>query len=204
MARSFAHWTPRYLTRRLQLLIHENLHPDDPWLTAAAVQFLDDNLNRQMVGVECGSGRSTIWTARRIQRLVSLEHSSEWHQRVSSKLRAQGITNVTYHLRPDPEKYVDELRRMPDSSVDFMLVDGIERDRCFQEGSRIVKSGGLLVLDNANWYTAHNTYSPASVPVGTILNEGQWPIITDAISSWLYFWTSNGVTDTAIFLKPPM
>ncbi len=202
MARSFAHWTPRYFVDKLWLRIHEKLHPDDPWLTKAAIQFLDDNLQLEMVGVECGSGRSTVWIARRIQSMLSVEHSSEWYQKVSLKLNTLGLTNVTYHLQPDPDHYVEELTRIPDSSVDFMLVDGIERDRCFEEGIRIVKPGGLLVLDNSNWYLAHNTYSPASVPVGTVLNQGKWPVIVQSIRNWRYLWTSNGITDTAIFLKP--
>src|SRR5580658_947099 len=171
MPRSITHWTPRYIARRLQLLIHQRLSPDDPWLTAAAVRFLDDNLSSEMVGVECGSGRSTIWTARRIQHLVSLEHSAEWHQTVSSQLKAQGVSNVTYHLAPDRTKYVDSLRLMPNSSVDYVLVDGVERDRCFEEGIRIAKPGGLLVLDNANWYLPHKTYSPRSIPVGAVPKE---------------------------------
>lgn len=202
MPRSFAHWTPRYVTKRLQLSIHERLHPDDPWLTADAVRFLDDNLNRRMVGIECGSGRSTSWTASRIQHLLSLEHSPEWHRVVSSQLEAKKIANVTYHLLPSPSDYVDKLGQMPDSSADYMLVDGIERDLCFQEGTRIVRPGGLLLLDNANWYLPHNTFSPQSISAGAIRNEGQWPGLTASTRNWLCIWTSNGVTDTAIFVKP--
>jgi hypothetical protein len=64
MPRSFSHWMPRYATRPLRLLIHERL--DDPWLTAVAVRFLDDNQNRQILGFRMRSGPSTIVTANRI------------------------------------------------------------------------------------------------------------------------------------------
>ncbi len=202
MPRSFSHWTPRYCVNRLLVLVHERLHPDAPWLTADAVRFLDDNLRPSMSGVECGSGRSTLWIAQRIGTLISLEHDPDWHSSISAKLRTLALENVTYHFAAEPTEYVDKLKQLPDASTEFMLVDGLERDRCFREGMRIVKPGGLLVLDNANWYLPHDSRSPNSVPPGSTLCGSSWAALAESIRDWLCLWTSNGVSDTAIFVKP--
>jgi hypothetical protein len=60
---------------------------------------------------------------------------------VFSQIKAQGVANVTYHLVPDPTKYVDRLRDMHNSSVDFKLVDGLEHDRLDREVCRLPSRG---------------------------------------------------------------
>jgi hypothetical protein len=47
------------------------MHPDVPWLTRQAVEILEDWLKPGYVGLEWGSGRSTLWFARRVSHLTS-------------------------------------------------------------------------------------------------------------------------------------
>ena len=75
MKRSFRHWTFRYLIDRTELLLYERRHPDLPWLTREAVDFLASWLQPSDHGLEWGSGRSTVWLAQRVSRLVSIEHN---------------------------------------------------------------------------------------------------------------------------------
>ena len=99
MKRSFKHWTFEYLWSRLQDKLHRRLHPDEPWLTPAVVQTLDNHLTKQMSGLEFGSGRSTVWFARRLGRLTSVEHSVNWFVKVNNLLKKSGIQNVSMILR---------------------------------------------------------------------------------------------------------
>src|SRR5690242_753211 len=96
---------PRYVVDRVRLAVHQRMHPDAPWLTAAATAMLGDRLRPHHVGIEWGSGRSTLWFAERVGRLLSVEHHAGWHQAVSAQLSARGITNVDYRLCPcEPER----------------------------------------------------------------------------------------------------
>jgi hypothetical protein len=61
----------------------EARNPENPWLTKQAVHFLSQTLRADDVGIEFGSGRSTIWFARRLRHLISVENNPLWYAKVS-------------------------------------------------------------------------------------------------------------------------
>lgn len=210
MARSYRHWTPRYVVDRLRLMLFERMNPGLPWMGPRAVRFLDAWLRPRDRGLEWGSGRSTVWLARRIARLTSVEHDPAWHGTVRSTLLREGIGTVDYRLAPveDAEtpsagsSYLSVADEFPPASLDVVLVDGLYRDRCAQAAIGLLKPGGLLVIDNANWYLPHATRSPNSVGAAGVPATELWKGVSGRLSSWKPVWTSSGVTDTAFFIKP--
>jgi len=91
--RTIKHWTPRYVYDRLAVLIDERKNPDHPWLTADMVRILETWLKPTDVGLEFGSGRSTIWFANRLKKLTSVEHNKEWYRKVSDMLaKTRGVS----------------------------------------------------------------------------------------------------------------
>jgi hypothetical protein len=65
----------------------------------SAAKWLERHLLPSHVGIEWGSGRSTIWLARRVKFLWSIETNSDWHSRVSTQLRTHELaTRVDYRL----------------------------------------------------------------------------------------------------------
>lgn len=208
--RSFRHWTPRYFKNRLVTLYYEKANPNQPWLTRSANEILDSYLIKSDVGLEFGSGRSTAWIARRIGHLTSVEHNSAWAAKVQGILNEATINNVDYKSIPkdveeeqgNDSEYVKVVDAFDANSLDFCLVDGIYRDFCALKAIEKLRPGGLLVIDNANWYLPSRSYSPNSRsftdgPKGTC-----WKEVAQLFSDWRRIWTSSGVTDTAIFFKP--
>ena len=63
---------------------------------------------------------------------------------------------------PVGKAYVDCVRAFAKDSLDFVLVDGGYRDSCMSVIPEYIRPGGLLILDNANWYLPSNTQSPCS------------------------------------------
>jgi hypothetical protein len=59
MARSIAHWSPRYVVDRARDLVYRRLHPGVPWLHPAANAFLERHLRPDHRGFEWGAGAST-------------------------------------------------------------------------------------------------------------------------------------------------
>ncbi len=207
--RPFRHWTPRYVVDRLALLTFERQNPDAPWLTRDAVHILDGWLRRDDEGLEWGSGRSTTWFGARVRRLVSVEHDAAWHRDVRRRLDEKGLTNVDYRLLGteavdgQPPAYVAIAARVEKPSFDFVLVDGVLRDACALAAIDVLKPGGLLILDNANWFLPHDTRSPASLGAhGT--PTPAWAQVARRLGAFRCLWTTNGVTDTALFVKPAL
>lgn len=96
----FRHWTPRYVVNRIALGNYQRTHPEAPWLTPAAIALLERMLLPTDRGLEFGSGRSTLWFARRIGRLISVEDDPAWHDRISRQLKELSLGNVDYLFAP--------------------------------------------------------------------------------------------------------
>lgn len=200
--RSIRHWTPRYIYNRLALALYEKQHPHQPWLTHQSVEILTTLLRRRDVGLEWGSGRSTVWFAARIQHLVSVEDDLQWYQKVKKLLTEQGLSNVDYQLAPDQTTYVGIADRFADESLDFVLVDGQQyRSACAVAIVPKLRVGGVLVLDNANWFLPCHSHAPNSRTVATGSVSAEWQHFLELVQNWRLIWTSNGVTDTALFIK---
>ena len=204
MTRSYKHWSPDYLWRRLKDKLHQRLHPEEPWLTPAVVQTLDKHLTSDMCGLEFGSGRSTVWFARRLGRLTSVEHSSEWFDNVSRHLKKAGLENVNHLLRKNsPENdYAQAASQTGEESLDFVLVDGIDRAKCALISLTKLKPGGILVIDDIHRYLPSESRAPLARKVIDGAVDLDWQEFLNKVMDWEYIWSSNGVKDTVIYQKP--
>ena len=207
--RSVSHWTPRYVLARSREALDHKVRPADPWLTREAIGLLDRLLRPTDVAAEFGSGRSTPWIARRVAKLTSVEDNAEWFRIVTDKLKAAGRDNVDYLHRPrdvadvDGAKsaYVRVLVDFAGNSLDFVLVDGIYRNHCAVRAIDAVKPGGLLVVDNVNWFLPSATHAPTSRGIDDPPVDAVWQTFAERTRAWRRIWTSSGVTDTLILFK---
>ena len=214
MARTFRHWSPTYVRDRVLVQINLWRNANDPWLTKEAIGLLCRLLRPEDAGFEWGSGRSTVWFAARTGHLTSVEGNKVWHERVGTRLRGAGITNVDYQFHPidglDEARaadapYVQAVGKLADVSLDYALIDGWARDFCALRVLPKLKPGAMIILDNANWYLtppadfarAPKTRKPNEGPVNT-----NWKDFADSVSAWRRVWTTDGVTSTLILFKP--
>ncbi len=207
IGRRVAHLTPRYVVNKSREIVYNRRHPGEPWLTANAIAILSSMLRSTDDGLEYGSGRSTLWFAKRTRSLISVEDSAQWHAQVSKSLQEQGLTNVRYKFvktgssrspdDPGRSAYVLADPDIAPGSLDYVLVDGYYRDECAMRAIEVLKPGGMLIIDNANWYIPHPTVSPASVTSAM----GLWREFLSRVEDWRMIWTSNGVSDTAMWFK---
>jgi hypothetical protein len=207
LGRPVGHLTPRYVFDRSRVWIYERRHPDAPWLTADAISILTSMLRPSDNGLEYGSGRSTVWFARRTNSLISVETSCLWHDRVSEMISRQGLGNIVYKYIPANPEVPDDSHRAPyievangisPESLDYVLIDGLYRDECALRAVDLLKPGAILILDNANWYIPHTTRSPFSVSAPA---NRLWSEFISHVATWRLIWTSNGVWDTALWFK---
>ncbi len=202
MIQRYRHWTPGYVAARLRVLAYQWRFPDAPWLTRDAIEFLSSWLRPEHNGLEWGSGRSTMWFARRVARLVSVEHDENYYQEISSRLMQSALSNVDYRHCKDESTYLAVAEALPPGNLDFVLVDGIARDRCALAALPRLKPGGLLVLDNSNWYLPSPSRSPNSRSLADGPASEAWRSLASQVRPWRCRWTTNGVWDTTLWLKP--
>ena len=161
----------RSLQERSNSLVHRI-----PWVTFEARSFIEMILTTKSIVFEYGSGGSTVFYSRRVQRVVSVEHDEHWFNLVKACLGEERITNCDYSLVP-PEpaagfhnppdniegyvssdeaysgltfrSYAASIDRFPDRFFDLIAVDGRARPSCVAHALRKVKVGGYLMLDNS-------------------------------------------------------
>lgn len=204
------HWTARYLRDRSFEFLYQKSHPGHPWLTRQANEILETLILSTDAGLEFGSGRSTIWFAKRVKGLISIEHNFDWHRIVSQQIAQMRLDNVDYRYIPKVDasdnKHLIQYTHIFDSigpnSLDFILVDGIFRESCAIKSLSVLRPGGLLIIDNINWFLPSASISPNSRSFIEGPSNETWKTFSNKTSDWRIVWTSSGVTDTGILFKP--
>jgi hypothetical protein len=200
---------PRYAVDRLTIRVRDVVKGRQPWITADALELLDQLLRPTDRGLEYGSGGTTAWFAKRVAFLDSVEGSSRWYGPLEQDLASRQVTNVALYLvskdelgLDSPEHrdgYINVNPGLEAESLDFVFVDGEYRDDCALRGVKVLKSGGLMILDNATAYLPADTRSPWRVDKPVSVG---WEEFADHVATWRMLWTTNGVWDTAIWVKP--
>ncbi|MDQ3395189.1 MAG: hypothetical protein M3512_13905 [Bacteroidota bacterium] len=193
---------------KLYYKIFKLININTPWTSQASIIIFEKILNKNMIGLEYGSGKSTLYFASKLKNLLSVEHAKDWYENIKVLLESKNIKNVDYrlveknkpcsgntsieiqnklklpkfHIRKDYEAYYNVVNEFPEQHFDFILVDGRARVECAINCIGKLKRNGILVLDNAE----RERYSP----VIKILDE--WPRVV----------TTNGLTDTIFWFKP--
>ncbi len=159
-----------------------------PWTSPASILIFDKILDKNMNGFEYGSGRSTLYFARKLKHLVSVEHDESWYNLVTEQVQA--LNNVEYRLIKAKHKnemvdytdYANAINSYEDDTFDFILVDGRWRVSCIKNAIPKLQSGGIMVLDNSE--------------------REEYREVFDLLSGWKKVNTTTGLTDTTLWFKP--
>ena len=201
--------------------INRKRYPEHPWLTEESIRLLDQWLRPSDIGVEWGAGNSTRWFAQRTKHLTSFETNPDYVPVVQHTLDEQRLNNVAlnylpFERTPDENDYhqsewLHRARALPADAFDYALIDSAPRHCLCLIAARKLRNGGVLILDNANWYTPPprnvSPFAPSSVtvplgdPASKEPNNQCWPEFERRTKSWRRIWTTDGVTMTLILFK---
>ena len=118
-----------------------------PWYTYPAIEFLKSlDLSKSRV-FEYGCGNSSIFWAKRTRAVFAVENNAEWAHIVRD-LNVPGLTVIE---AVDRDTYIGAVEAAG-GEFDVVVVDGRFRRACVQVASKVVREGGMIVFDNADWY----------------------------------------------------
>jgi hypothetical protein len=117
-----------------------------PWYTYPAIEYIRQLDFSEKDVFEFGCGNSTLFWSKVARKIVSVEHQKEWHDIFIKKVKE----NVELKLSPDKESYIQSI--LNHGSFDVIIIDGIYRFQCAQVAISKLKPGGLVILDNSDWY----------------------------------------------------
>jgi hypothetical protein len=166
-SRRYRHWAYS-LTRAHDSLGIARL--DVPWWTYGAIDAVEAWLGARTSNVrafEWGSGASTIWLARRVAELHSVEHHAGFGAMIQQQLATEGQTWATLtivepeptdapvigsakegHGRLDFSRYVEHIDAVG-GTFQLVVVDGRAREACLTAALPHLADDGLIVFDNS-------------------------------------------------------
>jgi len=138
-----------------------------PFFSYAAIDYLRSVLTTDMTVVEYGGGGSTLFFARRVRRVITIEHDDNWVADISRRLESAQLRNVELiHATADfssPTAFGTSafaLAVPSDTQADVVAVDSYDyfqghpfRPILFERAKSIVKPGGFVILDDSHRYT---------------------------------------------------
>lgn len=130
-----------------------------PWFTHPMLEVIDKWDLRGKTVLEWGGGYSTIWWVSRGAFVHCVETSREWLGCIREELDGMGLGHMTQldHVEcnegdNDQERrnrYINVRRGWNAEFPDIVVVDGILRYECMQEGIDLLsRNGGILIVDN--------------------------------------------------------
>jgi hypothetical protein len=153
-----------------------------PWYTYPTTEFLSHLDLSSFKVFEYGSGNSTLWWSKQVERVTAVEHDEAWYEKIKNLLKTR---NVAYCLEKDCQKYSS----MASDDFDIFIVDGQYRRECLEHVVSLGGGGVMLILDNSDWYPKSVRYLQEKLAWMQIDFHGFGPINN-------YTWT------TSIFLNP--
>jgi precorrin-6B methylase 2 len=120
-----------------------------PWYTYPAIEYLKQLNFSQKTVFEYGSGNSSLFWASISKSVISIEDNEGWYGKVSKN---NNCKNLTIHLIRDEELYLQHILSYQED-FDVIIIDGnFSRFKCAQIAIKKLRKGGLIILDNADWW----------------------------------------------------
>ena len=117
-----------------------------PWVTYGFIDFISDRLNKNMDIFEYGSGNSTLWYAKKVNTVVSVEHDKKWFEAIKKNM--PNNANINYEelvYNGNYSKFSSNLNK----KFDVIIVDGRDRVNCVKNAIKNLKESGVIVLDDS-------------------------------------------------------
>ena len=117
-----------------------------PWVTYSFIDFIKDRLNKKQKVFEYGSGSSTLFYAKRVDRVVSVEHDESWFNKILNT-KPQNAEMIFTKLERGGE--YSKKAALLGEKFDIIIVDGRDRVNCCKESIHALSSSGVMVLDDS-------------------------------------------------------
>jgi hypothetical protein len=163
--------------RRWECLDSENVKI--PWYTYPTIEYLDNIDFSDKIVFEYGSGNSSAYWARKAKLVTSVEHNKGWYEKIKNEL----AENQIIELCENEKNYLDAINKIP-GKIDVIIIDGVYREKCARLVQEHISDGGIVILDNADWYKETSKYLREKLDLLEVDFHGFGPINA-------YTWTTS-------------
>lgn len=118
-----------------------------PWYTYPAIEYCNQLHASGLKIFEYGCGNSSLYWAHKGAEVWCVEHDKEWYEQMRAKSsRLRGIV-----LREECKGYAEAIGETAER-FDVVILDGAWRNACAAVSVQHLRDGGIIILDNSDWY----------------------------------------------------
>jgi hypothetical protein len=146
----------------------------NPWMSNIEIKKIEQYLNPTDVFLEWGSGGSTLYFSKFVQKYISIEYDLNWYRHINYRISNEKLTNIDYiycapnkhlifpifHSKSNPEDFIDYVNiidNFADMIYDGVLIDGRSRVSCSKKILPYLhKDSIVFVHDFFNRVSYHN------------------------------------------------
>lgn len=137
----------------------------DPYMKYKEIDLFTEllkNLKPDRV-LEYGCGYSTLYYPPLLPKdsqWISVEHNQEWYEQIAPEIEANDEKVKVFNVKPDIPEYPEDgyyehfksYIHFPEkfAPFDLILVDGMAREDCIENGMKLLAPGGVLVIHDCN------------------------------------------------------
>jgi len=154
-----------------------------PWVTYSFIDFIKPRLNKQHIVFEYGSGSSTLFYAKHVKRVVSVEHDEAWFNKIVNS-KPQNAEMIFSKLEQNGE-YARKAASL-EEKFDMIIIDGRDRVNCCKYSINALSARGVIILDDSE----RTEYGEASV---FLKNAGFKELSFSGISPGLFYLKATSV-----------
>lgn len=117
-----------------------------PWYTYPAIEYLSQFDYTDKKIFEYGCGYSSLFWARRAQKVISIEDNLDYFNKWSANFKE---ANLDIRWRDEGDIYENAI--FEDNDVyDVIVIDGKRRFQCAEAAIKKIANGGMIILDDSD------------------------------------------------------
>ncbi len=120
-----------------------------PWYTYPAIEYINQLDFSDKFIFEYGSGNSTLFWSKKAYQVVSVENDKQWYEKTAQ----YNSKNIIVKLHTNENTYIQEITKH-EHEFDVIIIDGSYRYKCAKMAINKLKSGGMIILDNSDWWVS--------------------------------------------------
>jgi precorrin-6B methylase 2 len=120
-----------------------------PWYNKNLIQFLKLHLTSSMSVFEYGGGNSTLFYARYVAHVCTIESKQEWFNFIKEKSTKFSLPNITIKICDNLLNFPNEIENFRIKKFDLIVIDSRDRIKCLEKSVSFLKKSGSIILDNS-------------------------------------------------------
>jgi hypothetical protein len=117
-----------------------------PWMNYPVVRILQERLTKDLNLFEFGSGYSTLFYAKKVKAVTSVEYDEKWLHIIKSQLPDN--VNIIFKQQDVDGDYCRVINSTGEK-YDVVIVDGRDRVNCIKQSISALTSKGVILLDDS-------------------------------------------------------